>query len=542
MSALALFARRPPLGAEAAGFAGIISNKLAQLDICYRQKKSEKDFALSKVVHRVKFSRAWASEEAIWLQIDTMPGSMPRGVSIDQIVADSVLTDLSSACERQIVYKKRGERHFLIVAREEGVFQIRKIDFATMNENYPTKSQRALMIPLGLTHNRKLVFESLDEFPHALVGGATGAGKTTLLHGWICALAQHNTPEQCRLLLIDLKGGTEFTRYQPLPHLWYYKEGEELRSGFIKDFEHTIESMQALRTELDRRLALFESHGGVQNIGIWNATHAPKLYHVVMFVDELAAIMLEPPLRKICEPILADIGMRGRSPGIHLVLATQRPEVSVVSGRIKANLDGRFGFRVPDMTSSMVILDDVSASQFPQDTSVGRYIYKRGNTRREIQTPWISVSDIDTMVESLQSPVKTAEEAAQEMEIEEAAIAKTKDVAVSAIAAEIEKENRDAELATEIYRLVITKFDGNFSARKLFDCYGKQRKIPIRFIQKLRNVQSVTVDGIMYEIVAPDYAYVPYRLVPACNMRAVCSVQDGATTHRSTIGSEVAYG
>lgn len=474
------------LAREAKFYANLLSNKLEQLNICYRYRKSEKDL-IERGVQKVKFNLAVTQEEALWLRIDTSPRRFPRGVSLAHIDAETVLSDLSVSAGRPVHFRKSDNGAWLMIERESGVFGIRAhIDIADMVKAWPDNNA-ILQVPLGLAANRKLIFRSIDEFPHALIGGATKSGKTTLLHAWICALLLRHKPSELQIVMIDLKGGVEFTRYKELPHVWTYEGKDETTlHGFVKDREKVIPVLEVLRWEMDRRLALYEQAGGVQHIAMWNYRHRRNpMPHIVIFIDELASLMLEPDLKKDAERLLSDIGARGRAPGLHLVIATQRPEVSVVSGRIKGNLDARFGFRVPDNASSMVVMDDTSAAQFPDGTPRGRFIFKFGNDRREVQAPWIGPNKIRSIVNAiLDGDGETQLEAAR----------------------------WDPE---DIFRVALQEFGGAFSIQKMFDRL-KGKGVSNKYLRQLGMDyigQLIEIDGVTYELRDSDAVFEPRRLV-----------------------------
>jgi len=491
LKSLAAPAMKPTAGrelqSEARYYGDLLSRKLEQLNICYRYRKSEKDF-LERGIKRVTFKLAVAQDEAIWLLIDTGPRKFPRGISLADINKPEILNDLSVAAQRPIRFKQSGDGAWLVIERATGVFGIREIGFGEMLENWPQNSRKELLLPFGLAANRRLVYESLVEFPHLLIGGATQAGKTTLTHAWICALALHTPPSRLSLVLIDLKGGVEYTRYQKLPHLWRYESTEGPVSGFVKDREKAVPVLELLRWEMDRRLAMFEP-SGVQNIAAWNHRHrSDPMPRIVVFIDELASLMLEPDLKKDAERLLADLGARGRAPGIHLIIATQRPEVSVVSGRIKGNIDGRACFRVPDNASSMVVLDDVSGAQFPEDTPRGRFIYKFGNTRREIQGPWISPGVIKAKIDSI-------------------------------IEGDTELQTAALPDPTEIFLFALDNMNGAFPIQKLTIALkgkGISNKY-LRYIARTYENELIELRGTVYILTPPGGEFEPRRLIKADN-------------------------
>lgn len=473
------------LSREARGFADLLSRKLEQLNICYRYKRNEKDW-MERGTQRVKFVMAVVEQDAIWLKIDTSPKRFPRGVSLAMINDEAILTDLSVVAERPVKYKRTSDGAWLVVEREVGVFGIKQIGYNEVEGHYPKSSLKALQVPLGLTYNRRIVYRSLAEFPHGLVGGATGAGKTTFMHCWICCLIQHHKPRDLRLGLIDLKGGTEFTRYQKLPHV--------LEGGFVKEDENVAGLLEYLHGEMHRRLELFEKRGGIQNIAQWNvrAQTSPRYEHlprIVLFVDELSAVMLKPNLRKDAVRLFTGLGERGRAPGIHLVLATQRPVVRVVDGQIKGNLEARFAFRVTDDTSSMVILDSIEAAKFPEDTPRGRYIYKSGLERMELQAPLITPMQIKNIVNAV---LRGDDDGAAE---------------AAAIAPE------------DVFRAALA-MGGTFAIKKLYRAMeGKASNRLIESLAKEYENEVVELDGITYKLLPPERAFESRRLVPTAALQ-----------------------
>ena len=288
------------------------------------------------------------------------------------------------------------------------------LKWADVLETWPKTSRKKLLVPMGIGENRRLVYRSLAEFPHALIGGATGAGKTTLLHTWVCSLIMHNDSDDLRIGFIDLKGGVEFVRYKDLPHVIgpdlvggdaVVQEDDGLEvTGFVKRPGDVVSLLEFLKREMDYRLARFERAGGIQNIDIWNyRRRSEKMPRLVLFVDELASLMLDKSIKKNAEPLLADLTARGRAPGVHIVVATQRPEVKVVSGLIKGNIDVRCAFRVTDNPSSMVILDTTEAARFDDSTPLGRFIYRRGIEKEEMQAPFITPGQMTELVREVQA-------------------------------------------------------------------------------------------------------------------------------------------
>lgn len=462
---------------EARYYAKMLTRKLEQLDICYRYPKSKGDF-LDKGISRVQFARAVATPEALYYQVDGL--RLPRGVKLADIDAPDILDDLSVACNHPVRMNRDINGAWLIIERDSGVFAIpAKLAFADVLTTWPGDSRKPLIVPLGVGQNKVVQFRSLAEMPHALIGGATGAGKTTFLHAWICGLFLHNAPDTLRLCLVDLKGGTEFTDYKALPHILTpaetgANEFDPGPGGFVKTPESIIPVLKWLQGEMDSRLARFESAGGVRNLAEWNFKHrAAQLPRIVLIVDELAVIMYDAALRKLAVPVLADLTARGRAPGIHCVLATQRPEVRVVDGQIKGNTDARFAFRMTDNASSMVILDTAEAAKFDDTTPLGRYIYRRGIDRYEVQAPLVTTGQIAEFVRATIEGETDVTDAAQ-------------------IAPE------------QVLKDALKRFGGSLAIDPLYKFYDG--KVSVHYLRKLiRSLDQniVEIEGVSYVIQQP---------------------------------------
>lgn len=452
---------------EARYYAGVIVRKLNRLGICYRFKDRDK----GKGIQSLEFTKAVTTPEAIYLEIDTL--RLPRRVSLSDINDDTVLNDLSVSCRRPVKFRMGTDSGaWLIVEREIGFAGIKKtLPFRDVMKQWPEHTSKPLLIPMGIGENRKLYYRSLANMPHALVGGATGAGKTTLLHVWTCSLLMHNKPSQMKMAFIDLKGGAEAQFYAGVPHL--------LDGGIIYERNEVIDMLEYLYNVVETRLAQFRK-GSVQNIAAWNyRNRSDPLSRIVLIVDELANIMLDKSLKSKAEELLADIAARGRAPGVHIVLATQRPEVKVVTGLIKANMDARFAFRMTDHASSRTILDTTEAARFDDTTPVGRYIFKRGLDRYEIQAPLITPGQIKSVVRK----VKAGE-------------------------TQSEPERMTPE---EVFRFAIENMDGSLARRPLYEALGG--KVSHDYIRDLAayDDEIIELDGQSY-IVKPPAGRNPRRI------------------------------
>jgi S-DNA-T family DNA segregation ATPase FtsK/SpoIIIE len=190
----------------------------------------------------------------------------------------------------------------------------------------------------------------LSAMPHLLIAGATGSGKSVCVNAVICCLLLDNTPDDLRMLMVDPKR-VELTGYNGIPHLL---------APVVVDLERVIGALQWVAREMDKRYHIL-AQAGARNIVDYNAKAEKKLPFLVVVIDELADLMMLAPDET--ERTITRLAQLARATGIHLVIATQRPSVDVVTGLIKANFPARVAFAVASGVDSRVILDQPGAER-----------------------------------------------------------------------------------------------------------------------------------------------------------------------------------
>ena len=215
-----------------------------------------------------------------------------------------------------------------------------------------TLSKSKLAVALGKGAGGETVAADLAKMPHLLVAGATGSGKTVCLNAIICCLLLNNTPNDLRLILVDPKR-VELTPYNSIPHL---------ASAVIVDSEKALGVLRWLSNEMGERYKKLAAEGA-RNIEGFNKNKEgdEKLPYLVLVIDELADLMMTG--FDEVEGILCRLAQLARAVGIHLIVATQRPSVDVVTGLIKANFPTRISFAVTSQVDSRTILDSVGAEK-----------------------------------------------------------------------------------------------------------------------------------------------------------------------------------
>lgn len=213
-------------------------------------------------------------------------------------------------------------------------------------KNHPSR----LYVALGKDVSGVNKYADLTKMPHLLIGGATNSGKSIGLATLITSLLMRNTPKDVRLVMIDPKR-VELTLFDHVPHLM---------CPVIKDTKEAAGVLRAVWREMDRRYDMF-SQEGVRNIDGWNAktSFQDKLPYIVVIIDELADLMIQH--RAEVETVIVRLAQLARAVGIHMVLATQRPSVDVITGLIKANIPSRMAFSTASAIDSRTILDQKGA-------------------------------------------------------------------------------------------------------------------------------------------------------------------------------------
>jgi len=212
------------------------------------------------------------------------------------------------------------------------------------------KATTALPVPLGLGSGGEPVMADLARMPHTLVAGSTGSGKSVCINAIITGLIMTKTPLELRLIMIDPKR-VELTPYQGIPHLYH---------PVIVEADRAVIVLKSLVDEMMGRFRMLEQ-AGVKNIASYNEKVSEKMPYLVILVDELADLMLTSAGE--VERLLVRLAQLGRATGVHLVVATQRPSVDVVTGLIKANFPSRISFAVMSQIDSRTILDSVGAEK-----------------------------------------------------------------------------------------------------------------------------------------------------------------------------------
>lgn len=249
-------------------------------------------------------------------------------------------------------------------------------------------SKSNLAVALGRDVAGGSYIVDIKNMPHLLIAGATGSGKSVAINSMILSLLYQNSPQDLRLVLVDPKR-VEFTSYNGIPHLL---------APVIHDVDKTISALKWTVAEMDRRFRLFQETNR-RHIEAYNANPPNgRLPYIVVFIDELADLMAQAANE--VEAAIVRLAQMARATGIHLVVATQRPSVDVITGLIKANITNRIAFAVASQVDSRTILDLAGAERLLGNGDM-LYIGSELGKPKRVQGVMVTDKEINKVTEFL---------------------------------------------------------------------------------------------------------------------------------------------
>ncbi len=322
-----------------------------------------------------------------------------------------------------------------------------------------------LSIVLGKDIAGQPIVKDLGKMPHLLIAGATGTGKSVALNTLILSLLYRATPEEARLVLIDPKQ-VELTNFKALPHLLVPVVNQVNKAAGV---------LQQMVQEMQNRYELF-SELGVRGISEYNEIQEMEdqekvLPLIVIIIDELADLMMAAP--KDVEDSICRLAQMARAAGIHLIIATQRPSVDIITGLIKVNIPTRISFYVSSQTDSRTILDMGGAEKLMGD---GDMLYSPVGAIKpvRIQGPFVSTAEVKKVVKH----IKDQQDPNYEMELGDIGTAETS----------LTNEKRDS-LYPEAVQLVVESRQASISIL--------QRRMNIGYTRAARMIDTMEQDGII---------------------------------------------
>jgi len=263
-----------------------------------------------------------------------------------------------------------------------------------MLESEEFKSVKSrLSLAVGRDVSGMPVIDDLASMPHILIAGATGSGKSVGMNAFILSLLYQNSPEDLKFIMVDPKR-VELTPYNGIPHLL---------TPVITQADKAHTALKWAVAEMNHRYQIFAEKGH-RNIDEYNAAEPKRMFKIVIIIDELADLMMQAN-RKETEAVICRIAQMARAVGIHLIVATQRPSVNVITGVIKANIPARIAFTVATGVDSRTIIDSIGAEDL---LGMGDMLYMPGNIGRAIRVQGVYVSSKE--VERVTNKIKLTAE------------------------------------------------------------------------------------------------------------------------------------
>jgi len=330
--------------------------------------------------------------------------------------------------------------------------------------NHPDFKKKDIKLPIALGKNisGKPIIGDLASMPHLLIAGTTGSGKSVCINTIILSLLYRHTPDKCKFILIDPKM-LELSTYEGIPHLL---------CPVITEAKKAASVLGWVVKEMESRYRLMTKEG-VRNIDGYNTKHRLSMPYIVVVVDEMSDLMLVAG--KEIENYIQKLSQMARAAGIHIIMATQRPSVDVITGTIKANFPTRISFQVTSKIDSRTILGEQGAEQL---LGKGDMLYMSSANRIvRIHAPFVSDNEIEKINKSLRVQAEP-------------------DYIDEILSFADEKENGDIQTQgekDELYQqaLEIIRSEGKASTSFL------QRKLQIGYNRAARIIDMMEADGIV---------------------------------------------
>lgn len=484
------------------------------------------------VKNKVRFDRIGYSPLVYRYHVDAQRSP----VNIAELFNDDVCTHLSASVEHPVRASIQrfggfvtGLWYEIEIAATLGIPN--KCNFSDLLPLMPD-SAPPLAFLLGYGENKRPEWRSLEDMPHLLGGGQTNGGKSNMMHVMLCTMIARNKPDDVKFVLIDMKfDGIELSRYEGLPHLIteeihlpakkkkkgkdeepaddeIVEDGERvIRNGIASNAEQGVAVLRWIVAEGKRRGKMFKEEK-VQNLKLWNRRHhARHLAEIVVFIDELALLRLDPQWGDGVYKLIQEISSTARASGIHLVAFTQSSNRRIVDEMIKVNFPGRICFSVPDSSSSILFVGDGSAQNL---TPAGRAYYKFGTDNKLIQTPLIEPYNVSEIIENARKGQTT-----QTLKI-------------------------NSLTPEEIIEWAIEENGSSVSKRDVYNKFGQQRGMEQTAIERL----LAGMEGNIFVIGDRNYQVLPGagqrpRIVVRIPTDMVPPEQNSAATPQATIADDV---
>lgn len=382
---------------------------------------------------------------------------LPRGVTVEDLTAEPIIKNMRAATRRQVdIIWTEFNQCTIRVARLDAPDALPKsVQWRDIMPLFPQQDRQKLPYCVGVNEERKGIWFNFASAHHILIAGKSGSGKSNVVNSIVGTLASVYSPDELRLVMVDMKGGVEFGHWHELPHVW----GDVVKT--IDGVKPLLERLVAL---IDRRYELMEKVKA-KDFDRYNkrVPQGDRFPRILVLCDELNTFVgLRGETDDIHNKIMLIVS-KGRACGINFIGATQHPDKDTVPGRIKTNMDVRLCGFMPSVVASHIVLDGPEAANIAN--LPGRFVAQRGLETRTVQVPLITDDDIAGIVSSCQRTYTEVSDTLPEMRGEPVSI--------------VWDEQRLIEASIEW-------FNGNLAAQKIDEMLGSEESPGQRELYRLR--------------------------------------------------------
>lgn len=330
---------------------------------------------------------------------------LPYGVNISNLTDEETLENMRAATKREVtpIWTEQGQLIFRVSRIDSPDALPKLVYWRDTREYYPEEKRDKLPYCIGVGDKRKFKWFDFASDPHVLIAGKSQSGKSNLVNGIIATNISTHSPDELRLVLIDQKGGIEFTHWQELPHLLW---------NVAKTLEDVQPTLSRVVTVMKKRMDLLEK-AKVKDIAAYNRRTDQRLPRIIVVIDEMNTFVGLGKQTEEIHNLIMLIVSQGRAVGIHMIAATQHPEVKVIPGRIKTNMSVRMCGAMPSITASQIVLDTADAARIPNIP--GRFVAVVGMKTLTVQVGRIEDDDIAHVVSKAKNDYPNTSDELEEM-------------------------------------------------------------------------------------------------------------------------------
>lgn len=437
-----------------------------------------------KVSHRNLFGK-WKS-------------ALPYNVDVPDLSSEVTLANLSSFTNRivTVVRGTAGQDFYYAISRLDSPDGIpKRVLWSKVMPWYPVDDHRKTPWCAGVTNDRKTKWFNFEDANHILIAGSTKSGKSNHINQMIATLVTMNSPRELRLVLVDNKGGIEFTHWKSIKHM---------AIPMIKTVGEVLPAMRWARRVMERRIVLLESMM-VKNLAAYNAKvkEESRLPRLVIIIDEMSTLLDLGNLTTDIQTELRVLSSQGRAAGVHLIVCTQHVTVDVLPGWVKTNMAMRVAGFIPGIHASMAIINSTSAAALPQNV-IGRLVFALGREETIAQSPFISDEQVANAVNDANQYADP-----DNAEFNAADVVESADEPLPVLVP-VERFSRE-----DLIKLALADFGGKLSAKRMHEVLTNDvisRRSLENMVKAIVSAGGVEYDGVKYNLKKDRTSYV---LTPA---------------------------